>query len=75
MTDISFSHGILKIAKIIMEKSSEPLYFYLFNYISELNYMSLLSESPIPTACHADDNGKRALIHTVGSTNDNIFFC
>lgn len=58
MSDISFTHGILKTRRAIAEKSSEPLYFYLFNYISTLNFVSKMLKSPFPTACHADDNGK-----------------
>lgn len=47
MTDIVFSHGNLKVARLMMEKSSAPIYFYLFQYKSALSLAS-----------HIDDNRK-----------------
>lgn len=53
MTDIVFSHGTLKVARLMMEKSSAPIYFYLFNY-----------QSALSLASHIDDNRKFLTRHS-----------
>ncbi|GLG93759.1 Carboxylic ester hydrolase, partial [Gryllus bimaculatus] len=57
LSDLSFSEGVMCALRCIANKSTAPVYQYVFSAEDQLNAMKKYLKIDLPGACHGDDMG------------------
>ncbi|GLG93756.1 uncharacterized protein GBIM_01111 [Gryllus bimaculatus] len=57
LADLTFCEGVMNAIRCITNKSTAPVYEYLFSVEDQLNTMKAFFKLDLPGACHGDEKG------------------